>query len=281
MNRIDRTARRRGAAAVVVGLLVVGVAVAGGPGIADSGPPRAETTAGEAGRPGAGAVAGPAQALQLDGTTGTEIAGTMTAVSARTQSRRRAVIRAIPDSQWHRMRRAGVVRAGCPVRRQQLRRVEVWHVGFDGRVRRGVLVVNADVARDVAEIFDELLQARFPIRSVRPIEAFAGDDNASMAADNTSAYNCRRPGQANAPSAKSPHANGRAVDINPRENPWWDQRCACFQPAARHAPRTAGKGKILRGGVVWRAFTSRGWIWQNIATPDYQHFDTGYPSRPR
>jgi hypothetical protein len=51
-------------------------------------------------------------------------------------------------------------------------------------------------------------------------------------------------------------------------------------PTAKHAARTPGRGKILQGGPVWRAFTRRGWIWQDIATPDYQHFDTGYPSRP-
>lgn len=196
-------------------------------------------------------------------------------------ARKRAVIRAIPDSQWARMRRAGVVRKGCPASRRQLRRVEVWHVGFDNSERRGVIVVNADVAADVAEIFDDLFRVRFPIRTVQPIEAFEGDDDASMAADNTSAYNCRRPGQANAPAARSPHANGRAVDINPRENPWWDPRCSCFQPTAKHAARTSGKGKVLKGGVAWRAFTKRGWTWQDSATPDYQHFDTGYPSRPR
>lgn len=187
----------------------------------------------------------------------------------------------IPDAQWAAMRRAGVVRAGCPASRADLRRVEVDFRGFDGRSHRGVLVVNRDVAREVGAIFTDLYRAGFPIRSIKPIEAFGGDDNASMAADNTSAYNCRRASQANSPATKSPHANGRAVDINPRENPWWDPRCACFMPSAKYAKRVAGKGRILAGGPVWKAFTARGWIWQNTAKPDYQHFDTGYPSRPR
>lgn len=176
------------------------------------------------------------------------------------------------------MRSAGVVRAGCPAGRADLRRVEVNFHGWAGDVRRGVLVVNRDVARDVAEIFTDLFDAGFPIRSMRPIEKFGGDDNASMAADNTSAYNCRSVAQANSAAASSPHANGRAVDINPRENPWLDPRCDCFMPTAKQAERTPGKGKILEGGPVWRAFTKRGWIWQDLATPDYQHFDTGYPS---
>jgi hypothetical protein len=179
------------------------------------------------------------------------------------------------------MREAGVVRAGCPLGRADLRRVEVTFWTFDGDTRRGVLVVNRDVAREVADIFTDIFRAGFPMRSMRPIEEFGGDDNASMAANNTSAYNCRSAAQANSAAADSPHANGRAIDINPVQNPWLDPRCDCFMPTARNAARTPGKGKILEGGPVWRAFTRRGWIWQNIATPDYQHFDTGYPSRPR
>lgn len=190
-------------------------------------------------------------------------------------------IRRIPDQQWAAMQRTGVVRPGCPADRADLRRVEVNFHTWKGGVKRGSLVVNRDVAGDVAAIFTDIFDAGFPIRSMRPIEEFAGDDNASMAADNTSAYNCRQAAQANSAAADSPHANGRAVDINPRENPWLDPRCDCFMPTARYAERTPGKGKILRGGPVWRAFNKRGWIWQDIATPDYQHFDTGYPSRPR
>ena len=188
------------------------------------------------------------------------------------------VIRGIPDAQWRRMQEAGVVRPGCPVTRADLRRVEVNFHDWNGDVQRGVLVVNRDVAEDVTKIFRDIFEAEFPIRSMKPIEQFGGDDNASMAADNTSAYNCRQEGQANSPATFSPHANGRAIDINPRENPWLDPRCDCFMPTAKHAARTPGKGKILEGGTVWRAFTKRGWIWQDIATPDYQHFDTGYPS---
>ncbi|CAO0832441.1 hypothetical protein SMICM17S_10433 [Streptomyces microflavus] len=41
-----------------------------------------------------------------------------------------------------------------------------------------------------------------------------------------------------------------------------------------------GKGQDPQGGLVWRAFTEEGWIWQNIKVPDYMHFDTGYPSAP-
>lgn len=190
------------------------------------------------------------------------------------------VITKVTDSQWERMKAVGMWRPGCPATQKDLRRVEVAHYRFDGSVGRGALVVNRDVANAVAEIFTELFVAEFPIRRMRPVEAYQGDTNASLVDDNTSAYNCRRPDQINAPAMLSPHANGRAIDINPRENPWMDLRCDCWFPSARLAARTDGPGKILKGGLVWQLFTERGWVWQNIKVPDYMHFDTGYPSKP-
>lgn len=112
------------------------------------------------------------------------------------------------------------------------------------------------------------------------VEKFGGDTTKSLEANNTSAYNCRRADQINAPFADSPHANGRAVDVNPVENPWMDLRCRCWSPSDTNAERTAGPGKILKNGPVYRAFIDEGWIWQNIDVPDYMHFDSGYPSTP-
>lgn len=190
------------------------------------------------------------------------------------------IIREVPLEQWAAMKRAGMIRPGCPVtRREQLRRVDVDYVAFSGELRRGHLIVRADVAESVARIFTKLLEADFPIRRMEGVERYGGDVKASLRADNTSAFNCRRPDQINAPPLKSPHANGRAIDINPRENPWKDLRCKCWVPGARFARRAEGAGKILRGGPVWEVFIGEGWTWQNIRVPDYMHFDTGYPSK--
>ena len=192
-----------------------------------------------------------------------------------------AVIRAVPDSQWAAIVAAGAWHPGCPATQARLRRVEVNFHGFDGQAHRGVLVVNADVASEVAAIFTALFDQGFPIHRMQPIEVYHGDDNASMAADNTSAYNCRRASQANAPPTASPHANGRAVDLNPYENPWVDDRCHCFRPDAFYGSHRVGKGVISKGGVAWTVFTRAGWTWQDNPSIDYQHFDTGYPSVPR
>lgn len=192
-----------------------------------------------------------------------------------------AVVRAVPPRQWRQMVAADMVRPECPIQhRDQLRRVDVNHHDFRGQVQRGHLVVNRDVAGSVARIFTRLFDAGFPIRRMASLETYDGENAASLRADNTAAFNCRQPEENNSPFADSPHANGRAIDINPVENPWLELRCDCWSPGPRFAPRTPGRGKILQGGVVWRAFRDEGWIWQNIDVPDYMHFDTGYPSRP-
>jgi hypothetical protein len=192
-----------------------------------------------------------------------------------------AVVGPVPEEQWNTMVATGMVRPGCPVQRpSQLRRIDIGYVDFDGQAQRGHLIVHRDTAQSFVRIFTALFDAQFPIASMQGVEAFGGDAEASLRANNTSAYNCRRLDQINAPPMDSPHANGRAVDINPVQNPWTDLRCDCWVPGKRHSARTPGPGKILPGDAVVRLFESEGWIWQNIKVPDYMHFDTGYPSTP-
>ena len=192
-----------------------------------------------------------------------------------------AEILPLPQRQWTRMTNAGMVRPECPIQDPtELRVVAVNHYDFDGNIKRGRLVVNADVAESLVRIFTKIFERKFPIEQMSPVEEFGGDTNASLAANNTSAFNCRRADQINAPFAESPHANGRAIDINPVENPWMDLRCDCWFPSAKYQERVERPGGINEGGFVWRLFRDEGWIWQNIDVADYMHFDTGYPSEP-
>lgn len=192
-----------------------------------------------------------------------------------------ATVRPLPSPQWRAMRDAGMVRPGCPITtRDELRRVDLDYVDFNGQTQRGYLVVNADTAETTSRIFAKLFEIQFPIGRMQGLENYDGDTLASLRDNNTSAYNCRTPDQINAPFLESPHANGRAIDINPVQNPWMDLRCQCWSPGPENNARTPGPGKILRGGPVWTTFTDEGWIWQNIDVADYMHFDTGYPSTP-
>lgn len=220
--------------------------------------------------------------------TGAKLAGqeTSTAAPARAQVPAATgpdpVITRIPDRQWRRIVDTGTWRPGCPMGRKDLRRLEVGFIDFEGRAKRGVLIAHRDSVDDLAAIFTELFDARFPIARMKPVERYGGEVVRSLEANNTSAFNCRKPNQINAPVRDSPHANGRAIDINPLQNPWTDPRCDyCWVPSARYAKATAGPGVIRKGSLPVRLFEQRGWIWQNIKIPDYMHFDTGYPSRPR
>ncbi|MGP3684252.1 M15 family metallopeptidase [Streptomyces sp. IBSNAI002] len=190
------------------------------------------------------------------------------------------VTKPLPAEQWQKIVQTGAWREGCPATQADLRRVEVNYWDFNGELQRGVLVVNKDITASISRIFTRLFDTKFQIERMESVEAYQGDNNASMKANNTAAYNCRKDTQINAPVAASPHANGRAIDINPVQNPWKDLRCTCWSPSAEFAGQTEGKGIIAEGSPAWQAFMYEGWVWQNIRVPDYMHFDTGYPSAP-
>jgi hypothetical protein len=165
-------------------------------------------------------------------------------------------------------------RTGCPVVPADLRLVRVSYQGFDHRTHVGALVVHRRVARDVLTVFRRLYAARFPIRRLTPISAYRGSDDASMAADNTSGFNCRR-AVGSTTAGWSEHAYGTAIDINPVENPYVLSG-RTLPPAGRAYldRRRVRRGMAVAGGVVVQAFASVGWKWGGRWTgaPDYQHF---------
>lgn len=166
-------------------------------------------------------------------------------------------------------------RPECPVPPDALRRVDLDYWGFDGRTHRGRLVVHRELTDDVVDVFADLHRQRFPIEKMHTADLYPGaDDELSMRDNNTSAFNCRDiPGT----GSWSLHAYGRAVDVNPKLNPYIDRRGE-FQPAnagpwvdrARTEP-----GMLHDGDAAVRAFTDRGWRWGgHWRTPlDYQHFE--------
>jgi hypothetical protein len=183
-----------------------------------------------------------------------------------THSAERVTAAQLPWS-WHR---------GCPVAPAQLRRLRLSYWGFDGRVHRGALVVNAQAVKPLVRVFGRLYAARFPIRRMRPIDAYRAVDERSLAADNTAAFNCR---YAIAPGPKrwSAHAYGVAIDLNPVENPYLES--GRVHPAAGRAYLDRSRhrrGMAIRGGLLVRAFADAGWAWGGrwTGTPAYQHFSS-------
>jgi hypothetical protein len=162
-------------------------------------------------------------------------------------------------------------RAGCPVGPTQLRTVVVSHWGFDGKPQTGRVVVARRLAPGIVRVFRTLWEAKFPIRRLRPVSEYRGSDDASMAADNTSAFNCRFVGGTR---RWSMHAFGEAIDVNPVENPY--VRGSTVSPPAGRAYLDRSryrKGMAVSGGVLVRAFAAAGWKW-GASFGDYQHFST-------
>ena len=167
-------------------------------------------------------------------------------------------------------------RPGCPVSLDDLRLVRASHWGFDGRVHAGRIVVHRDVARDVLTVLRRLYAARFPIRRMVPVDAYGGSDFRSIEADNTSAFNCR---YVDGTTRWSNHAYGRAIDVNPIENPYVSSGSTAHRASRPYVDRTKRRpGMAYEGGALVRAFDRIGWGWGGrwTSVTDYQHFsETG------
>ena len=181
----------------------------------------------------------------------------------------------IPDAVWSRMVGRSW-RKGCPVGRSGLRYLQTNYWGFDGYRHRGELVVRASAAGDFVRAVQGLYERRVPIRSMYLVDRFGyskrsrgADDFASMRRDNTSAFNCRS--VTGRPGVRSPHSYGRALDLNPYENPfrsavgWLPNRWWSTHAHPRYAWRS---GKH----VVVRIMRASGFRW-NYPRSDPQHFD--------
>lgn len=165
---------------------------------------------------------------------------------------------------WHR---------GCPVPLRDLRLVRLTYYGFDGRAHHGELVVHRWYADGFMQVFRHLYEARFPIRRMRLVDHYGADDDRSMAADNTSAFNCRL--RAGSSTEWSQHAYGRAIDVDPVENPFVTPTHVSPPAGVAYLDRTQMLlGMIHDRDRTWWAFHAIGWSWGGdwTGTIDYQHF---------
>ena len=147
------------------------------------------------------------------------------------------------------------------------------HWGFDSKVHDGVMIVNATAVRAVRIAFRRLFATRFPIRRMRLVDDYGADDFDSIEADNTSSFNCRR---ATGSARWSEHAYGRAIDVNPIENPYVYANGTTTHPASRpYLDRSRARpGMAIARRTLVRAFDAVGWSWGGRWSPatDYQHF---------
>ena len=163
-------------------------------------------------------------------------------------------------------------RPGCPHPVEQLRAVNVSHVGYDGAVHTGRVIVDAAHADRIAAVFRDLYDARFPVERIEPVDRYGSDDQASMRANNTSGFNCRTVAGS---SSWSEHAFGRAIDVNPLVNPYVTGSTVDPPEGAPYADRSrTDPGMIHADDAAVRAFAAQGWRWGGYWSggKDYQHF---------
>jgi poly-gamma-glutamate synthesis protein (capsule biosynthesis protein) len=186
----------------------------------------------------------------------------------------------IPDEIWRDMQgKSWHPNRGCPSReRLALLSVNFWD--FEGQPASGQLIVSKHVASELSRIFSEIFESKaFLIERMERVDKYNGNDDTSMAANNTSAFNCRLVAGTN---TLSPHASGIAIDINPIQNPWVKgnntqppEGRPFDTPHKRQAAHQQGQvGIILSGGAAVTAFKQNGWKWGGdwINKKDYQHF---------
>lgn len=187
------------------------------------------------------------------------------------------VIRPIPQRVWNQMTGRSW-HAGCPVGRASLRYLRINYWDFRGYRHRGELVAHADAIGKMANALSAMYRKNLPIRSMYRVDRFGwskrlrgADDYRSMAADNTSAFNCR--GVVGNPSVRSPHSYGRSLDLNPWENPYRSRQGTVpntWWPPHSHA-RVAWRS---RSHAVVQTMANHGLRW-TYGTSDAHHFDAG------
>ncbi|MBD8868787.1 M15 family metallopeptidase [Nocardioides donggukensis] len=186
-----------------------------------------------------------------------------------------AVITRIPDGVWNQMTGRSWHR-GCPVGRAGLRLLRINYWDYQGYRRRGELVARVGAVGQMSAALKEMYSRKLPIRAMYRVDRFGwssrlrgADDYKSMAAGNTSAFNCRN--VVGRPGVRSPHSYGRALDLNPWENPyrasgrwhpnsWW---------VGRSHPRVAWRS---RNHTVVRLMARHDLRW-TYGTRDAHHFD--------
>ncbi len=169
----------------------------------------------------------------------------------------------------------------CTISRTDLRLLKVLHRDGSGNIRLGELVCHKNIANDLLDIFKTLYRAGYPIERMTLVDNYNADDEASMAANNTSCFNYRRIAGA---KKLSLHSQGKAIDINPLYNPCVKHRkdgTTTVTPTngKSYADRTKSFAyKIVQGDLCYKEFIRHGFKWGGAwkSLKDYQHFEKSF-----
>ncbi len=165
----------------------------------------------------------------------------------------------------------------------ELRYMKLIHYNFDHKVQIGELIVHEELVEDYQEIFRELFEAGYEINSMHLIDNYwTGDglssDSASIEVNNTSAFCYRRVAGG---KGLSNHALGRAIDINPQQNPYvtFDSKGRpqwTHDNADDYIDRDTGLPHVItHDDLCYKLFKEHGFDWGGDwkTLKDYQHFD--------
>lgn len=162
---------------------------------------------------------------------------------------------------------------------KELRYLKMRYIDFQGNTRNGEMIVHKKIARKTLKIFYRLYQMEYPIQKMKLVDEYQADDEQSMAANNTSAFNYRMIAGTN---RLSKHGYGLAIDINPRINPCVTASAVSPSNGRAYTERKPSlcKGKyrdhmIHKGDPVYRLFRRYGFSWGGDwkSKKDYQHFE--------
>ncbi|MBV8994258.1 MAG: M15 family metallopeptidase [Pseudonocardiales bacterium] len=162
----------------------------------------------------------------------------------------------------------------CPVKPEQLRYLTMSFRGFDARAHTGEMLINAEAAQTVVDVFKKLFTAGFPVEDMR-ISPEAelnlpptGDHN------NTEGFICRpKRGQTQWPA----QAFGLAINLNPFHNPYVSGDLVVPELASSYLARDWKRsGMVSDGGPAVTAFESAGWKWGGRwpGPVNFAHFST-------
>ncbi|HLG32854.1 MAG TPA: M15 family metallopeptidase [Ignavibacteriaceae bacterium] len=142
------------------------------------------------------------------------------------------------------------------------------YYGLDDMLHQGQILVNKKIAEEVIQIFEFIKQIRFPIEKVIPLSKYNWSDSKSMEDNNTSSFNFRF---VSGSRILSKHANGLAIDINPKLNPYVKK--GKMIPANAVYDSTS-VGTLTQNSELVKEFKRRGWSWGGDwkSLKDYQHF---------
>ncbi len=209
---------------------------------------------------------------------GNEQATTIVSVKGYTWAEKKTMFykKKIPNDVWKSMKGKSYSK-GCPVKRSGLRLLRILYYGYDKKTHIGEMVVNKKIASKCVKIFYLLYKKKYQIEKVQRIDAYNGDDEASMSDNNTSCFNYRT---VSGTTKLSKHSYGLAIDINPRYNPYIrtvnGKRKVEPSNGKKYANRNKTfKHKITRKDTCYKLFHKNEFKWGGdwITVKDYQHFE--------